>query len=110
MAAGYGLLGAGLLVWITRFYIRVSHVLATTAPPDTGSPIIPLVTIGVIAAFSILVSLSVAYLLARRTARRAVLLLAAVSCIGVPIGTLLGAITIYALTRKEVIPQFNPQA
>jgi hypothetical protein len=54
----------------------------------------------------LLVCSSLAYLLFRRRHRNAALLMAAGSCIAIPLGTLLGPITLIALTRPEVRSTF----
>jgi len=40
--------------------------------------------------------------------RRASLVLAGISCIGIPIGTILGGLTLDALTRPELSSEFTP--
>jgi hypothetical protein len=51
--------------------------------------------------------LCLAFFLSARRSRRAALVLAGISCIAIPIGTILGGLTIYALTRPEVSSEFT---
>ena len=52
------------------------------------------------------ISLCLSLFLSKRRWRRGALVLACISCISVPIGTILGALTIHALTRPEVSSEF----
>src|SRR5215470_14225963 len=53
------------------------------------------------------ICLCLALFLSARRWRRGALVLACISCISVPIGTILGGLTIYALTRPEVSSEFT---
>jgi ABC-type tungstate transport system substrate-binding protein len=48
-----------------------------------------------------------ALFLSARRWRRGALVLACISCVSIPIGTILGGLTIYALTRPEVSSEFT---
>ena len=69
---------------------------------------IPLITLLIVSATLISMFLCIAYFLSVRRRRRAVLIMAGISCLGVPVGTILGGLTIYALTRPEVSAEFTP--
>jgi hypothetical protein len=49
---------------------------------------------------------ALAYFLSARRRRRAILIMAGITCVGIPIGTILGGLTIYALTRPEIRSEF----
>lgn len=51
--------------------------------------------------------LLLAYWIVRGRHRRAVLVMAAVSAAGVPVGTILGGVTVWALTRPEIQARFQ---
>lgn len=69
---------------------------------------VPLILTSIIAVFFISVFLFLAWCLSARRWRRAALVLAGISCIGIAIGTILGGLTLYALTRPEVAAAFTP--
>jgi hypothetical protein len=67
----------------------------------------PLAMTSFFAFASIGICLCLALFLSARRWRRAALVLAGISCISIPIGTILGGLTIYALTRPEVTSEFT---
>jgi hypothetical protein len=67
----------------------------------------PLAMTSVFAFAFIGICLCLALFLSARRWRRGALVLACISCISVPIGTILGGLTIYALTRPEVKSEFT---
>jgi len=50
--------------------------------------------------------LILSYLLLKRKHRKLSIVLAAISCLSFPLGTILGVFTIYVLTRHTIIEQF----
>jgi hypothetical protein len=50
---------------------------------------------------------ALAYFLSTRRRRKAVFIMAAITCLGIPVGTILGGLTIYALTRPEISSEFE---
>ena len=60
------------------------------------------ITFAILGALSVGIPASLSYLLAVRRHRIAALVLSVITCIGFPIGTILGVVTIYALTRPNV--------
>ena len=67
---------------------------------------VPLIALAVIAVLCATLSALLAYFLAVQRRRRAALLIAGLTCVGFPVGTVLGGLTIYALARPEVRSQF----
>ena len=51
-----------------------------------------------------------ARLLSKRRRRTRAMILAACSCLAIPLGTILGALTLYALTRPQIRTEFEPGA
>ena len=108
--SGYAIY-ALLIGWlVTSLLLRVHDAQAASGEPLTAVQLVPLVTLFVIAATFIILFASLTVLLARRRARRISLVIAGISCLGIPIGTILGGLTIYALTRPHVISEFTPTA
>jgi hypothetical protein len=103
----YGLLAAG---YLAHLLLRVHQAQTAIGEPARPIQLVPLVTGAVIAGTFIVLLTLLAVLLARRRARRTSLMIAGISCLGIPLGTILGALTIYALTRPEVISEFTPTA
>jgi hypothetical protein len=69
---------------------------------------VPLVALIVIAVAFVSMFLSLAHFLANKRCRRVALIFAAISCLGIPLGTLLGGLTIYGLTRTEISAELAP--
>ena len=69
---------------------------------------VPLVLVTTISISFIATFFWLAYLLSSRRRRRTAMILAAVSCIGIPVGTILGGLTLYTLTRADVRSEFAP--
>jgi zinc transporter ZupT len=90
--------------WGGRGVRRVQHL--PSSPQLSGIHWIPLAMTSFFAFAFIGISLCLALFLSKRRWRRGALVLACISCISVPIGTILGALTIYALTRPEVSSEF----
>ena len=110
LAFGY-VIYAVVIGWlVTSLLLRVRDEQALLGEPITGVQLIPLITLCAITFLSVILFASLAVLLARRRARRASLVIASISCLGIPVGTILGGLTIYALTRPDVISEFTPTA
>lgn len=69
---------------------------------------VPMAVFIVIATSFISMFFALAYFLSTRRRRRAILIMAGITCVGIPIGTILGGLTIYALTRPEISSEFTP--
>jgi heme/copper-type cytochrome/quinol oxidase subunit 3 len=103
----YGLLAAWYLM---HLLLRVREAQTASGEPASAVQLVPLVTGAVIAGTFILLFALIAVLLARRRARRTAFVIAGISCLGIPLGTILGALTLYVLTRPDVISAFTPTA
>jgi hypothetical protein len=66
------------------------------------------ITFVILGTLSVGIPASLSYLLAVRRHRIAALILSIITCIGFPIGTILGVVIIYALTRPNVRLAFTP--
>jgi len=93
--------------YVTHTLLQVHDAQAASGERLTPVQLVPLFTFCIIAAICIALFASVAILLVRRRARRTALVFAVISCLGIPIGTIPGGLTIYALTRPEIISEFT---
>ena len=110
LSVGYALY-ALLIGLVVAFVLRrVYDAQVASGETVTGLQLVPLITLSVITAIFIILFVSLAVLLARRRARHTSLVIASISCLGIPIGSILGGLTIYALTRPDVISEFTPTA
>jgi hypothetical protein len=108
LSLGY-VIYALLVSWfIGRLLLRVYQAQSAGEMQLSGIQWMPLAMITVIALIFITIFLCLAFFLSARRCRRASLVLAGISCIGIPIGTILGGLTLYALTRPKVSSEFTP--
>lgn len=109
LSIGYCVYALTVLWFIARLLLRVREVYTSGLDvQESPGSLVPVISITVIAVLLIVVFLAVAYLLIRRRHRRLALIFAGISCLGIPLGTVLGALTVYALTRPEVRSEFTP--
>jgi hypothetical protein len=110
LAVGYIAYAAVTLGFVGQFVWRVWRAQVASAEEVPLRSWLPLATFVFLALVLIAVFVYLGILLFQRRRRRVALVLAAVSCLGIPVGTLLGGLTIYALTRAEIISEFPPTA
>jgi zinc transporter ZupT len=67
---------------------------------------VSVITFVILGSLSVSVTAALSYLLAVARHRKAALILAVISCIGFPVGTILGVVTLFALTRPDVTSEF----
>ena len=97
-----------LIAWlIGRLLFRVYRAQSAGQMQLSGIHWMPLAITSFFAFALIGICLCLALFLSARRWRRGALVLACISCISVPIGTILGGLTIYALTRPEVSSEFT---
>jgi hypothetical protein len=97
-----------LIAWlIGRLLFRVYRAQSAGQMQLSGIHWMPLAITSFFAFALIGICLCLALFLSARRWRRGALVLACISCISVPIGTILGGLTIYALTRLEVSSEFT---
>jgi hypothetical protein len=108
LSVGY-VIYALLIAWfIGRLLLRVYQAQSAGEMQLSGLQWVPLVMTTVFALTFISIFPCLAFFLSARRRRRAALVLAGISCIGIPVGTILGGLTIYALTRPEISSEFTP--
>jgi hypothetical protein len=107
LSVGY-VIYALLITWfISRLLFRVYRAQSAGQMQLSGIHWMPLVMTSVFAFALIGICVCLALFLSARRWRRGALVLACISCISIPIGTILGGLTIYALTRPEVSSEFT---
>ena len=107
ISVGY-IIYALLIAWfICRLLFRVYRAQSAGQMQLSGIHWMPLVITSVFAFALIGMCVCLALFLSARRWRRGALVLACISCISIPIGTILGGLTIYALTRPEVSSEFR---
>jgi hypothetical protein len=107
LSVGY-VIYALLIAWfICRLLFRVYRAQSAGEMQLSGIQWMPLAITSFFAFALIGICLCLALFLSARRWRRGALVLAGISCISVPIGTILGGLTIYALTRPEVSSEFT---
>jgi hypothetical protein len=107
LSVGY-VIHALLIAWfICRLLFRVYGAQSAGQMQLSGIHWMPLAMTSFFAFAFIGICLWLALCLSARRWRRGALVLACISCISIPIGTILGGLTIYALTRSEVSSEFT---
>ena len=108
LSVGY-VIYALLIAWfICRLLFRVYRAQSAGRMQFSGGiHWMPLAMTSFFAFAFIGICLCLALFLSARRWRRGALVLACISCISIPIGTILGGLTIYALTRPEVKSEFT---
>ena len=107
LSVGY-VIYALLIAWfICRLLFRVYRAQSAGQMQLSGIHWMPLVMTSVFAFALIGMCVCLALFLSARRWRRGALVLAWISCVSIPIGTILGGLTIYALTRPEVSSEFT---
>jgi hypothetical protein len=107
LSVGY-VIYALLIAWfICRLLSRVYRAQSAGQMQLSGIHWMPLVMTSLFAFALIGICVCLALFLSARRWRRGTLVLACISCISIPIGTILGGLTIYALTRPEVSSEFT---
>jgi len=107
LSIGY-IIYALLIAWfICRLLFRVYRAQSAGQLQFSGIHWMPLAMTSFFAFALIGICLCLALFLSTRRWRRGALVLACISCISIPIGTILGGLTIYALTRPAVSSEFT---
>lgn len=107
LSVGY-VIYALLIAWfICRLLFRVYRAQSAGQMQLSGIQWMPLAMTSFFAFAFIAICLCLALCLSARRWRRGAFVLACISCISIPIGTILGGLTIYALTRPEVSSEFT---
>jgi hypothetical protein len=97
-----------LIAWfICRLLFRIYRAQSAGQMQLSGIQWMPLAVTSFFALALIGICVCLALFLSARRWRRGALVLACISCVSIPIGTILGGLTIYALTRPEVSSEFT---
>ena len=106
--SGAYIIYALLIAWlICRLLFRVYRAQSAGQMQLSGIQWMPLAMTSFFAFALIGICLCLALFLSARRWRRGAFVLACISCVSIPIGTILGGLTIYALTRPEVSSEFT---
>jgi ABC-type Fe3+ transport system permease subunit len=108
--SGLYLIGAVLvgLVWFSIFSRLRDAFHADPARAEVAfSSWIPFISFSVIAAVFAIMCCVLAYLLVTRRRRKAALIMAGISCLGIPYGTVVGIATLIIISWPEVRAQFT---
>jgi hypothetical protein len=108
LCIGYIIFAFFASFWLGQIFLHYYHTYSAGVAHFTPKELAPLAVLLSASILRIGVLLCLAYLLFRRSHRIAALVLAAISCVSIPVGTILGGVTIYTLTRPEVRVQFAP--
>ena len=108
LAAAYVIYAALVSFSIGRVFLHFDHTYSAGPSPWTAKEWTPLAVLLSASSLRITLLLCVAYFLFSRRHRLAALVIAGICCIDIPVGTLLGGVTIYALTRPEISSEFTP--
>lgn len=94
--------------FVGRLLLQFYRAYSGQVVPLSSAQWVPLAVFVVIAVAFIGMFFALAYFLSTRRRRKAVLIMAGITCLGIPVGTILGGLTIYALTRPEISSEFEP--
>ena len=108
LCVGYIIYAGFVFFWLGEIFLHYYRAYSADVPAFTGKQRAPLTVLLSASVLRIGTLLCVAYLLFRRIHRFGALVLAAISCVSIPVGTILGGLTIYALMRPEVRAEFAP--
>ena len=107
LSIGY-LIYALLVAWfVGRTLLQVYRAYSVETMPAAEVSWVPVAAFLIISTSFISMFVCLAFFLSTRRRRRAALIMAGISCLGIPVGTLLGGLTIYALTRPEIASEFT---
>ncbi len=107
LSIGYLVYALVVAFFVGRLLLQVYHAYGAEGAQSAAVPWVSLAVLVIVSAAFITVFFCLAYLLSTRRRRRAALVMAGISCLGIPMGTLLGGLTIYALTRPEISSEFD---
>jgi MFS family permease len=108
LSIGY-VIYALLVAWfVCQTLLQVYRAYSTEAMQVSSIQWVPVAVLVIIATAFICMFLCLAYFLSTRRQRRGAMIIAGISCLGIPVGTILGALTLYALTRPEISSEFTP--
>jgi hypothetical protein len=105
------ILSGGYVVYALFILVFVSRTILRAFPAEPAQPIpvlslVPVILFGVIGVGFITLFCLLAYFLATRRHHKAAIVLAAISCIGIPFGTILGVLSLITLTRPDARAEF----
>ena len=95
-----------VLWFVGRTLFQVYQAYSIEAMPAPPMPWLQMTLLAVFSGAFITMFVLLAIFLSARRHRRAALIIAGISCLGIPVGTILGGLTLYALTRPEIADEF----
>jgi hypothetical protein len=107
LAVGYLVYALFVALSLGQTFLHLYHTYLAGVSPWTGREWAPLAVLTSASGIRLVLLLCVAYFLFSRSHRIAALVIAGICCIAIPIGTVLGGVTIYALTRPEIRSEFT---
>jgi len=108
LCLGYIIFAFFVSFWLGQIFLHYYHTYSAGVTHFTPKEWAPLAVLLSASFLRLGALLCLAYFLFRRSHRVAALVLAAISCVSIPVGTILGGVTIYTLTRPEVREEFAP--
>ena len=108
LSAAYAVYTLLMLIYVSRNF--AAFVTAAYSGGYEGRAPLPvsIIMFAVIGTVCVSATAVLSYLLAVSRHRKAALIIAGITCVGFPVGTLLGGLTLFALTRPDVRSQFTP--
>lgn len=105
---GYVIYGILVIVFIAVRLVTGLHLVTENAELNSiaFSDYIPLILFGIIMVVSVFLIFLLSFFLFKKIKRTICLVLSAIFLIGFPLGTILGAASIFVLTRPNVKEQF----
>jgi hypothetical protein len=108
LSGAYAVYTLLMLFFVVRNFVAFVSRAYSEGYDGRAPFVVSVITFVVIGLLCVSISAVLSYLLAIKRHRKAALIMAGVTCIGIPIGTVLGGLTIYALTRPEIRSEFMP--
>src|SRR5687768_3059871 len=95
LSIGYLVYALVVVFFVGRLLLQVYHSYGAEGAQSAAVPWVSIAVLVIVSAAFITMFICLAYLLSTRRRRRAMLVMAGISCLGIPMGTILGGLTIY---------------
>jgi len=106
---GYIIFGLLALLLLSIPLLEMFNALSANSESaaDVFSQYIPVINYIILTIIYSSLIFLLSYFMLKRKRRKVCLIIAGISCMAIPIGTILGIITIYSLTRETIKAQFS---